>query len=80
MLGNLLGDPRAALLFIDFERGDLLNLTPANTKQATYTLAKEIEDVQMQFMRRRRSEIPKTPQLSKRESERTKYLFNYAIA
>jgi predicted pyridoxine 5'-phosphate oxidase superfamily flavin-nucleotide-binding protein len=25
-LGNLLGDPRAALLFIDFERGDLLQL------------------------------------------------------
>jgi predicted pyridoxine 5'-phosphate oxidase superfamily flavin-nucleotide-binding protein len=25
-LGNLLGDPRAALLFVDFERGDLLHL------------------------------------------------------
>jgi len=25
-LGNLLGDPRAALLFVDFERGDLLQL------------------------------------------------------
>jgi predicted pyridoxine 5'-phosphate oxidase superfamily flavin-nucleotide-binding protein len=42
-LGNLLGEPRAALLFVDFERGDLLHLQGLAEIDWTATTGRRIE-------------------------------------
>ena len=63
-LGNLLGDPRAALLFVDFENGDLLHLQGTVEIDCTDTAAQQITGAErswrlhIQRAWRRRAAVP----------------------
>jgi uncharacterized protein len=63
-LGNLVSDPRAALLFVDFERGDLLHLQGSaqivwdGPEVATFPAAQRLWRVRVEGGWRRRGAVP----------------------